>query len=170
MPCFCTPAERISAVRFTAAALGIEEKVAIATRDQPVGTAQDRTHLVAKMMVAPVARSYRIAGQELFGDATVGRLRSLRIVGAQIEDVSQLRLLWQGAIRSARRATVQRPPEPTSRIEASFEVLIEHQYDGIDAIGVVRRIDKDVVLPGGAWPYDMTLLRLGPDVGRAKLN
>ncbi len=77
------------------AALRIEEKVPIAAGHQAVGPSQDRPHLVAQVMVAPIARSDGLAGQQFLGEPAVRSPLVPSIEGAEIENVSQPGLLRQ---------------------------------------------------------------------------
>lgn len=145
-----------------ASALRVEQKVAIAAGDQAVGATQDGADLVAKMMIAPIARRDGFAGQECFRDLAIGRPGTPAIIGTQVEYVSQFRLLRQRTIVWAGRSAVQRPPEAARRVEPRLKILVEWQHNGVDATRAVGFAGDDLMHLVRRLPDAVDLISLGP--------
>lgn len=156
------PLPKSSNVGLVASALRIEQKVAIAAGDQAIGAAQDGAHLVAKMMIAPVARQDGFVGQECFRDLAVGCRGTPAVIGAQVENMSQLRLLRQGAIASAGRSAVQRPPETARRGEPRLKILVQRQDESVDAARAVGFAGDELMCLVHRLPNAMDLIDFGP--------
>ncbi len=114
------------------AAMWVGEEVAIAAGDEAVGPAQDRPHLVAQVMVAPVARIDGVPRQECFGDLTVRGAALPGVERAQIEHMSVFCLLRQRSVWWACPPALQRPPEPAGGVEPRLEGLVERKNDRVD--------------------------------------
>ena len=130
---FATPANKASATGFSAAAVWIEKKVAIAAGYHAIRSPQDRPDLVPQMMIAPIPWRDRLFRQQRLGELTICCAGPTTIMSAQIENMPDLRLVRQCTVGWSERSTGQCPPELARCIEPRLEGGVERQDNGIDA-------------------------------------